>query len=558
MQKTNNIINKYFHHNKQYVAYCFENYINIYDFLNNKKLIFNINNMTPFTQLIFISDFEFMFMNYSKNKFFLYNIQNQTEINFIKEYEFTSIKDINILLIKKYQNISKNKSKIIIAYYNDKKFFISEINLKNAKIKTTLEKIETKSNNYSCFFTKKYIYILNQKTNQEIYEYSIKLKKLRIINLNFKNYKMYQFQKNIYIIDDTNKIFNIRQKIIDKLDSKNKLIFISKDYIISLDSKNNKLICKNRINNNKKYIENFNFYFHDIVCENTVLTKENIFLQVKSNIIIIINIKNFTMKNDIGNIYNYKPFIKVQNIYDKFNIFVSNHFIYNKKIVGKVIYQDRESSYDTQFYPITITNKVKFFQSKYNLCITNYYTENNRQLIKLSDLYNKEPNYLKNFVFDSLKNNIDKINDYSIIMPIYFYNENMKDTQFVITGKILQNENPINAVQREIFEETGFYVKKEKVKYINEYDDKNSKNKRKITLFSVCIENKEDLESHEKFSISKEKDLFDKIYVIVWGKTDFLNEIIKEINYRPPAPDNDGSQAIYIGGIRIISLSEFL
>jgi hypothetical protein len=553
---SNDIINKYFHHNKKFIAFCFENCINIFDIVNKEKIHLNktYQQITENTQYLFVSNSRFIFTDVFPNKIYYCKIINK-KVEIIKDIEFTKLSNIKIIVLLKI-----NKDKIIILYVNEEKLYITNINLKDSDkndFNNDTKKFSINNQNkYKSYFTKKYIYVNISDKENIFLKYNIITNKSKKINIGLKNYEIIQFGKNIYLVlnnDSEKQIYNTKQKLIETINQKNiNLIYLSKTYTIYLDTNNNnnKLTIKNKISNveNNKIID---FYHSSIASEKTILTKNMLIMQVNYDRIMMLDLdksKNFKVTTNFGNIYNYNNYVnKINKDYIKFNVFLPNFIIHNKKIVGTFIYKTEihKNPFNTHYLSLTSYNKTRIFKSNYNNVINNEYTPSGRNIIKVSDLYVKETNYLKNLAFQLINKN-----DYSIIMPIYFINGKIQDSQALVSGKILENEDPLDTAQREIYEETGIYVKKNIIHYANE----SFENFKKQKIYYVCINSKNDIEDKNKFTISNSKDTINKIYVLIIGKSDVLEEIIDMIDYRPPAPDNDKNKDSYIGGIRMISL----
>lgn len=553
------IANKYLHHNKIFVAFCFENCVNILN-INNKEKI-HVDKLylqiSEHTRYLFVSNYRFVFIDKLPNKIYHCKIIDN-KVKILKDFDFTNLLNIEVIFLFKI------KDEIILISYIDKddrkKLYITEINLQDYKNNARFFSIK---NILDCDvrFAKKYIYIFSPQTqkNDTIFRYNIMSNKGKKITIHLNNYNSVQFGKRIYFISNNSEntqIYDIKQNLIETINDKDIfLIYISKIYTVYLNVNNNKITIKNKINNIENY-KIIDFYHNSIAVDKTIITDDSIIMQVNFNRMMTLNLNTFkknSISTNIGNIYIYHNYVYNscnKNIkLNDFNPFLHNYIIYNKKIVGTIIYGTNSNSnlFNTNYLKISSNNKFKIFKSKYNNMIQNEYTSNGQNIIRVSDLYVKEANYLKKLAFDKID-----INDYSIIMPIYFTNGKISDSQALISGKILNGEDPLVTVQREIYEETGIYIKKNIIKYANEFIDDNT-NKKQF-LYYVYITSKNDVDFKNKFITSDNKDTKNKIYVLVLGKTDILEEIMDMIDFRPPAPDNDGSRDSYIGGVRMINV----
>jgi hypothetical protein len=569
--------NQYIHHNDRYVCFFFNNTIHIYDYINNNEVDFDhnfiINNKSTKNniKILFLND-KFILVNNFSSEIFYYHIKNN-KIIIINKFELGN-NEIYYLSIIKITN-----TKILINYTIDnyKYIYISTINLNSNEINID-NKINLKVDKH--FITNKYIYffssLLNNIKNKnniiditynnndvvyvKIYRYNFitNKKKIKFIKYNKQNIELIlQYKNKIYFNISNESFYDFDGNKIHSFNNNQKIIYISNKYILDIiNDKNFELNIYDKINNTHNKI-NLNISNEQIKYSATFKYENYFIIQTESYKTYIIDIKNLNVIKKNINILKYFKYIK--DDYQIFDMSIFNVFFYNNKFNGCVTYYPDNTNrnfFNSYYKPLIKENKTKFFKSKFEITLDNKYDASGRNLVLFAEYFASDVIFIHRIVADEIIKNNGNINDYGVIVPIYFSNGKKKDTQMIISGSLFKNEELNSAVQREIYEEVGLYVKKKIIKHDKTFYD----GKRLNHIFTVKLENIDDLEDVNKFKIVPENNSKVKLEIFLWGKYDLLSKLIDKINYRPYAIDNDENKSHdnYIGGIHLINLSQFI
>lgn len=588
--------NQYMHHNSRYIAFTINDKIYVYDYVKKHDIKFLCNviskknqNIIECVKILFLEENSFVLLNHTSDNVYLYTIDhNESKLEtIIRLNNDKFIDEIKFLSAKKLFD-----DKIIITYIvpNDPYLYLSFINIKDKIVDKKRFNIYDQ-NKYVHLLTKNHIYTSLFQNNEKlsdlpndnkkkyqiidltknsnnvqytgILRYNTKTKKNKkiIIKHNKQDRELFlQYGNNIYLDVETGTeriFYDLKENKIHSIDKKRKeILYLSEKYIADIDMNNNyELTINNKIKkiNNKLNLDMANDYAR---YQETIYYPDHIIIQTKSYNIYMVHLENFKVINTMTDVFAHQKYIKNTNRI--FDINVPNAMIYNKKFTDCIFHypNDYRSGYFEIYKTLSQNNKTKYFKSNFNLIINEKYSIDGRQMTLFMDYYSSDTLLMQQIVSDEISKKFKKLDDYGIIVPIYFSKGQKKDTQTFISGTVLKDENLTHAVQREIYEETGFYVKENIIKQEKTYYRRNKKKH----IFTVQIKDDNDLEDKDKFQIMPENDTREKIQVFMWGKYSVLSDIMDEVDYRPLASDNDENKYPnnYIGGIQLIRLSEFI